>query len=106
MLIVVSGGNFVHKQLYFLSPNRRPLELDTDGIWCVMPASFPENYTVKTTNPKKPKVTVSYPGAMLNIMVKVRRQRFAVNSSPNSYLSASHLCNKFRLLAKCYDDVS
>ena len=48
----------------------RPLELDTDGIWCVLPASFPENYVVKTTNPKKPKVTISYPGAVLNIMVQ------------------------------------
>ena len=25
---------------------RRPLELDTDGIWCVLPASFPENFQV------------------------------------------------------------
>jgi hypothetical protein len=50
---------------------RRPLELDTDGIWCVLPATFPENYVVKTTNPKKAKVTISYPGAMLNLMVKV-----------------------------------
>ena len=22
----------------------RPLELDTDGIWCILPASFPENF--------------------------------------------------------------
>ena len=51
--------------------HRRPLELDTDGIWCVLPATFPENYIIKTNNPKKPKVTISYPGAMLNVMVKV-----------------------------------
>lgn len=51
----------------------RPLELDTDGIWCVLPATFPENYVFKTNNPKKPKVTISYPGAMLNMMVKVCR---------------------------------
>ncbi|WAR05620.1 DPOE1-like protein, partial [Mya arenaria] len=44
--------------------------LDTDGIWCVLPATFPENYVIKTNNPKKPKVTISYPGAMLNVMVK------------------------------------
>lgn len=25
---------------------RRPLELDTDGIWCILPASFPENFQV------------------------------------------------------------
>lgn len=51
-------------------PLRRPLELDTDGIWCVLPNTFPENFVVKTSNEKKPKVTISYPGAMLNIMVK------------------------------------
>lgn len=49
----------------------RPLELDTDGIWCMLPASFPENFEVTTTNPKKAKVVVSYPNAVLNLMVKV-----------------------------------
>lgn len=48
----------------------RPLELDTDGIWCILPATFPENYVINTTNPKKPKVTISYPGSVLNVMVK------------------------------------
>ena len=47
------------------------MELDTDGIWCALPNSFPENFVIKTTSVKKPKVTISYPGAMLNIMVKV-----------------------------------
>jgi DNA polymerase epsilon subunit 1 len=28
----------------------KPLELDTDGIWCALPGSFPENY--KLTNKK------------------------------------------------------
>ena len=62
-----------HVSIYLYFFVSRPLELDTDGIWCIMPASFPENYVVKTTNPKKSKVTISYPGAMLNIMVKVNR---------------------------------
>ena len=48
----------------------RPLELDTDGIWCVLPSSFPENFEVCSTNAKKPRVTISYPGAMLNVMVQ------------------------------------
>lgn len=47
------------------------MELDTDGIWCVLPNSFPENFVIRTSSVKKPKVTISYPGAMLNIMVKV-----------------------------------
>lgn len=48
----------------------RPLELDTDGIWCILPGSFPENYVIETKNPKKAKVTISYPGSILNVMVK------------------------------------
>lgn len=25
-----------------------PLELDTDGIWCMLPGSFPENFKFHT----------------------------------------------------------
>jgi DNA polymerase epsilon subunit 1 len=42
----------------------------SDFFRCVLPASFPENYVVKSTHPKKPKVTISYPGAVLNILVQ------------------------------------
>ena len=42
----------------------RPLELDTDGIWCILPGSFPEDFTFKLRNGKK--VTISYPCIMLN----------------------------------------
>jgi DNA polymerase epsilon subunit 1 len=42
------------------------LELDTDGIWCCLPAGFPEDFTIKTSNPKKGKVGISYPCLMLN----------------------------------------
>ena len=51
-------------------PFSRPLELDTDGIWCVLPSSFPENFEICSTSAKKPRVTISYPGAMLNMMVQ------------------------------------
>ncbi|CAK9301987.1 unnamed protein product [Gordionus sp. m RMFG-2023] len=48
----------------------RPLELDTDGIWCALPSSFPENFTFTTLNAKKPKIIVSFVGALLNLMVQ------------------------------------
>ncbi|GFR70989.1 DNA polymerase epsilon catalytic subunit A-like, partial [Elysia marginata] len=70
-IVCFTGANIITRAREIVEQiGRRPLELDTDGIWCVLPASFPENYTVKTSNPKKPKVTISYPGAMLNVMVK------------------------------------
>ncbi|KAK8243427.1 hypothetical protein HDK90DRAFT_430763 [Phyllosticta capitalensis] len=48
----------------------RPLELDTDGIWCILPATFPENFAFKTKNGKK--VAISYPCVMLNHLVHDR----------------------------------
>ncbi len=62
----------------------RPLELDTDGIWfvshiktvvmrrCALPGSFPENFEfrLKDENGKESKHVISYPGAMLNVMVR------------------------------------
>ncbi|KAF1956506.1 DUF1744-domain-containing protein [Byssothecium circinans] len=48
----------------------RPLELDTDGIWCILPATFPENFAFKTNSGKK--VTISYPCVMLNHLVHAK----------------------------------
>lgn len=45
----------------------RPLELDTDGIWCIVPSSFPENFVFKLNNGKK--LYLSYPCTMLNYRV-------------------------------------
>lgn len=45
----------------------RPLELDTDGIWCILPSTFPENFKFKLTNGKL--WPLSYPCSMLNHLV-------------------------------------
>lgn len=69
-IVCHTGANIIRQAREIVEQIGRPLELDTDGIWCVLPASFPENFQITTTNPKKSKVAISYPGAMLNIMVK------------------------------------
>ncbi|KAK2103044.1 hypothetical protein P7K49_020711, partial [Saguinus oedipus] len=69
-IVCFTGANIITQARELIEQIGRPLELDTDGIWCVLPNSFPENFVFKTTNVKKPKVTISYPGAMLNLMVK------------------------------------
>jgi len=43
------------------------LELDTDGIWCMLPQGFPDNYKVELTNGKV--YRISYPCIMLNHLV-------------------------------------
>ena len=48
----------------------KTLELDTDGIWCCLPSSFPENFTFKTCKDgKEGKMPISYPCIMLNVDV-------------------------------------
>ena len=44
-----------------------PLELDTDGIWCMLPNGFPEDFSIKDTRGKTFKW--SYPCFMLNELV-------------------------------------
>ena len=45
----------------------RPLELDTDGIWCCLPGSFPDEYKFVTRGGGRAH-KVNYPGLMLNVM--------------------------------------
>jgi len=42
----------------------KPLELDTDGIWCVLPRSFPGNFTLEFAGGETKVIT--YPCVMLN----------------------------------------
>ncbi|XP_061721749.1 DNA polymerase epsilon catalytic subunit 1 [Cydia pomonella] len=69
-IVCYTGANIIMKAREIIEQVGRPLELDTDGIWCVLPASFPETVTVLTTHQKKKKINVSYPNAVLNAMVK------------------------------------
>jgi len=74
----------------------RPLELDTDGIWCILPKSFPENYTMMTSSGKK--INISYPCVMLNADVHERytnhQYQELVDPASNRYQTRSE-CSIF-----------
>lgn len=74
-IVCYTGAHIIMRAREIIEQVGRPLELDTDGIWCVLPASFPDNVVVHTTHPKKKKLVVSYPNAILNFMVKVNQHR-------------------------------
>lgn len=42
----------------------RPLELDTDGIWCILPSSFPEEFKIDIGEEKK--LVMPFIGSLLN----------------------------------------
>lgn len=75
-IVCCTGAAIITKAREIIEKIGRPLELDTDGIWCVLPSTFPENYIVETTYAKKTKFSISFPNAVLNSMVKVRIKSF------------------------------
>jgi hypothetical protein len=78
--VCLTGATIITRAREIVEQIGRPLELDTDGIWCALPGTFPEELHFKTSETgKRAKLTVSYPGAMLNIMV---RQHFAAVPGP------------------------
>ncbi|KMT05520.1 hypothetical protein BVRB_7g176430 [Beta vulgaris subsp. vulgaris] len=67
-VVTYTGAKIIQNARLLVEKIGRPLELDTDGIWCALPGSFPENFTFKTIDAKK-KLTISYPCVMLNVDV-------------------------------------
>ncbi|KAL6571837.1 DNA polymerase epsilon catalytic subunit A [Orobanche hederae] len=63
-VVTYTGAKIIQNARLLVERIGRPIELDTDGIWCALPVSFPENFTFKTKDSKK--LTISYPCVMLN----------------------------------------
>merc|ERR1719320_376026 len=62
------GGTLIKKAHILCERLGRPLELDTDGIWTMLPGTFPEEYDLLCPGKnKKGKITLEYPGSMLNL---------------------------------------
>ena len=63
-IVTHTGSNIIKQARELVEQVGRPLELDTDGIWCILPASFPQDFVFKTRSNKK--IELQYPCAMLN----------------------------------------
>lgn len=66
----LTGAHIIQMARELVERIGRPLELDTDGIWCMLPATFPENVVFTLKNGKK--MAISYPCVMLNHLVHGR----------------------------------
>ncbi|KHJ41058.1 b, exonuclease domain protein, DNA polymerase family [Trichuris suis] len=68
-IVCHTGAQIIKKARMLIEHIGKPLELDTDGIWCMLPSSFPEKAVLKLKNGAG-KVVLSYPAAVLNTMVR------------------------------------
>ena len=66
-VVTYTGAQIIQRAADLVRGVGIPLELDTDGIWCCLPSSFPEDLAFETRAGKK--VKISYPCAVLNVMV-------------------------------------
>jgi len=69
-VVTQTGANLIKQARELVERIGRPLELDTDGIWCMLPCSFPEDVRFQLKTGRT--VTVSYPCVMLNVDVHDR----------------------------------
>lgn len=51
-VVTNTGAKIIQRACALVTALGRPLELDTDGIWCALPASFPEDYKFQNKNGK------------------------------------------------------
>lgn len=90
-IVCLTGAKIIQMACSIVEKIGRPLELDTDGIWCILPSSFPENFTFKLKNGKKN--VVSYPCTMLNHLVHAQftnhQYQELVDAENHSYVSRS-----------------
>ncbi|KAL4246754.1 DNA polymerase epsilon catalytic subunit [Abortiporus biennis] len=82
----LTGATIIQMARQLVEQIGRPLELDTDGIWCMLPGIFPENFKFKLTNGKT--LGFSYPCTMLNHLVHAQftnHQYHDLNSETGDY---------------------
>ena len=81
-MVTHMGSNIIKDAKSLVDLIGKPLELDTDGIWCLLPCGFPENFSFKLKNGKS--VKFSYPCSILNILIyeKYMNDQYQVLSEP------------------------
>ncbi|KAG8529220.1 DNA polymerase epsilon catalytic subunit [Bacidia gigantensis] len=89
----LTGAHIIQMARELVERIGRPLELDTDGIWCMLPATFPENVVFILKNGKK--MPVSYPCVMLNHLVhgKFTNHQYQDLIDPSNFRYDTHSDN-------------
>jgi DNA polymerase epsilon subunit 1 len=67
-IVTYTGAELIKQARELVENVGRPLELDTDGIWCILPKSFPQEFKFKINRPDGTVkfMSIDYPCAMLN----------------------------------------
>ena len=86
----LTGARIIQMARQLVERIGRPLELDTDGIWCILPATFPENFAFSLKGGKK--LPISFPCVMLNHLVhgKFTNHQYQELKDPSTFRYETH----------------
>lgn len=89
-IVCLTGARIIQMARQLVERIGRPLELDTDGIWCILPKSFPETFAFENKNGKK--IKIHYPCTMLNHLVhaKFTNHQYQTLKNPDTFEYAVH----------------
>lgn len=89
----LTGAHIIQMARELVERIGRPLELDTDGIWCMLPGTFPENVVFTLKNGKK--LPISYPCTMLNHLVHATftNHQYQTLTDPQTFKYETHSDN-------------
>lgn len=65
-VVTYTGAKIIQNARLLVEKIGKPMELDTDGIWCALPGSFPENFTFKTMYV----LVLNYSNCYLHVMIQ------------------------------------
>ena len=84
-IICEIGSSIIQVARQLIEKIGRPLELDTDGIWCMFPEGFPDTFNFVLRNGKKCKM--SYMCSMLNSLVynKFTNHQYQILIDPTTH---------------------
>lgn len=70
-IVTYTGSNLIREAREFVDKMGLPLELDTDGIWCLLPKSFPDRFKfdIKKSDGSTFSVTMTFACSLLNVRV-------------------------------------
>jgi len=92
------GSNIITDSRELVERIGKPLELDTDGIWCLLPNGFPENFGIKLLNGKK--INFSFPCTMLNHLIYEKYcnpQYQILDPNTNKYITRNEMSIFFEI---------
>lgn len=74
-VVCLTGASIIQDARSLVEDIGRPLELDTDGIWCMLPKTFPDNFVFKTRQSE-----VNCPRCFLMSFLWVGRERASTDN--------------------------